>query len=328
MQATVTDADLVLGYLNADYFLGGAMPLDERAARAALESAGQPLGFDAERTAAAAARIVDSQMADAIRLASVQQGYDPREHVLYAYGGGGPVHATALARELGVARVVIPLSDLASGWSAFGVVSSDAVVVDDLPMVLNAPFDPASLNAGYATLENRVWEVLDRQGIPRTAVTLERSADIRYGIQINHVAVGLPSAEYDSEHMSQLVADFEVEYARLFGRDSGYSAAGFVMSNLRVQARAPLSDYRIGAAGADATSNGGGGRPPLKGERGVIFYERGPDRLPTPIFDGAGFHAAMIVEGPAIVEFPDTTLVLREAERASVDAAGSVIVDL
>jgi N-methylhydantoinase A len=324
-EATVTDADLVLGYLNPEYFLGGAMPLSLGAAQQALSRAGESLGFDAERTAAAAARIVDSQMADAIRLASVQQGYDPREHTLYAYGGGGPVHATALARELGVTRVVVPLSDLASGWSAFGVVSSEAVVVEDLPLVLGAPFDPAALNDGFAVLEDRVWAVLDRQGIPHGSVQLDRSADIRYGVQINHVSVGLPGAAYDVDHMQQLVEDFEQEYVRLFGADSGYSAAGFVMSSIRLQARAPLSDYRL-MPGTGV--NGGSGTPPRKGDRGVIFYELGDDRISTAIYDGAGFRAGMQIVGPAIIEFHDTTLVLRRDERATVDALGSVVVNL
>jgi N-methylhydantoinase A len=324
-EATVTDADLVLGYLNPDYFLGGAMALDGAAAARALASAGEPLGFDAEQTAAAAARIVDSQMADAIRLASVQQGYDPREHVLYAYGGGGPVHATALARELGVRRVVVPLSDLASGWSAFGVVSSDAVVVEDLPLVMGHPFEPAALNRGFDILEGRVWEVLDRQGIPRARVNLDRTADIRYGVQINHVSVALPGVEYDGAHMDQLVEDFEAEYARLFGADSGYAAAGFVMSSIRLQARAPLSEYRLAAAGS---TNSHSGTPPEKARRGVVFYELGPDRVDTPIYDGDGFRAGMTVSGPAIVEFHDTTLVLRDDEIAGVDALGSVVVDL
>jgi N-methylhydantoinase A len=323
-QATVTDADLVLGYLNPGYFLGGAMALDAAAAAQALARAGESLGFGAEQTAAAAARIVDSQMADAIRLASVQQGYDPREHTLYAYGGGGPVHATALARELGVERVVVPLSDLASGWSAFGVVSSDAVVVEDLPLVLHHPFDPAALNHGFAALEQRVWEILDRQAIPRPSVTLDRTADIRYGIQINHVSVALGGGSYDENAMAQLLLDFEAEYARLFGADSGYAAAGFVMSSIRLQARAPLSEYRLAAGSKD----GSVGAPPEKGHRGVIFYELGPERVETPVHDGAGFRAGMTVDGPAIVEFHDTTLVLREHETASVDALGSVIVDL
>jgi N-methylhydantoinase A len=264
-------------------------------------------------------------MADAIRLASVQQGYDPREHTLYAYGGGGPVHATAMARELGVTRVVIPMSDLASGWSAFGVVSSDAVIVEEMPLVLSHPFAPELLNRGYEALEGRVLDVLGGQGISRADVQLERSADIRYGVQINHVAVRLPSTHYQREHMEQLVVDFEHEYARLFGADSGYSAAGFVMSSIRLQARASLSDYAIRAA---ASTNGSSGTPPQKDVRGVIFYEAGPDRISTPIYDGAGFRPGMTITGPAIVEFPDTTLVLRSAELASVDPLGSVIVEL
>jgi len=152
-EATVTDADLVLGYLNPDYFLGGRLALSVEAARTALASAGAPLGFDAEQTAAAAVRIVDNQMADAIRLASVQQGYDPREFTMYAYGGAGAVHGPAVAAQLGIRTVVIPLGDLASGWSAFGVTSSDALIVQEAPVVFEAPFDSEIMNAEWSMVK-------------------------------------------------------------------------------------------------------------------------------------------------------------------------------
>jgi len=160
LEATVTDADLVVGYLNADNFLGGAMQLDLDAARHALGKAGSSLGLDAEQTAAAAVRIVDNHMADEIRLVSVQQGRDPRQLTLYAYGGNGPVHASALAQGLGISRVIVPLGDLASGWSAFGVAASDAVIVEETHAAMVHPFDPDALNAMWEELEDRVFERL------------------------------------------------------------------------------------------------------------------------------------------------------------------------
>jgi N-methylhydantoinase A len=324
--ATVTDADLVLGHLNPDYFLGGDITLGLDAAQEALAAAGAPLGFAATETAAAAARIVDSQMADAIRLASVQQGYDPRSYVMYAYGGAGPVHATALARELGIGRVVVPLSDLAAGWSAFGVASSEAVVVEELAKALTHPFDPEEMNADWATLEEKVRGAMSEQGISADALEWERLADIRYSQQINQVAVVAPGGEYSPAVAQELVDSFEREYERLFGADSGYAAAGFALTAMRVRARASVSDFRIAKRERDGESGGQALAP--KGERDVIFYERSLTAEATPIYDGGAFAHGMRVDGPGIVEFQDTTLVVRHGDHATVDAFGSVIVEV
>jgi N-methylhydantoinase A len=323
--ATVTDADLVLGYLNAEYFLGGDITLGTDASQKALEEAGAPLCFGAEETAAAAARIVDNQMADAIRLASVQQGYDPRDYVLYAYGGAGPVHATALARELGMKRVIVPLSDLASGWSAFGIASSDAVVVEEVAKALTHPFDPDELNEAWSALEAKVRSAMEGQGVHASQLEWERIADIRYTQQINQIAVMAPHGEYDASVTQSLVDSFEEEYERLFGQGSGYADAGFALTAMRVRARARVSDFGLAPRSSNGASNQ---HLEPKGERGVIWYERGLEREMTPIYDGNAFHPGMVVEGPGIIEFVDTTLVLRHADRATVDGFGSVVVDL
>jgi N-methylhydantoinase A len=324
--ATVTDADLVLGHLNADYFLGGDITLGIDAARDALSAAGKPLGFGAAETAAAAARIVDSQMADAIRLASVQQGYDPRSYVMHAYGGAGPVHATALARELGMRRVVVPLSDLAAGWSAFGVASSEAVVVEEVAKALTYPFDPDEMNTEWASLEEKVRAAMIGQGIGAETLEWERLADIRYSQQINQVAVVAPPGAYTPVVAQALVDSFEREYERLFGTGSGYAAAGFALTAMRVRARASVSDFHI--ARRDGTNGAGNRALAPKGKRDVIWYERSLTPEPTPIYDGAAFAHGMRVDGPGIVEFQDTTLVLRYGDHATVDAFGSVIVDV
>jgi N-methylhydantoinase A len=321
-EATVTDANLVLGYLNPDFFLGGAIKLDVGAARAALARAGAPLGFSAEETAAAAVRIVDNQMADAIRLASVQQGYDPRDFRMYAYGGGGPVHATALARELGIGEVVMPLSDLAAGWSAFGIASSDAVVVEELPKVLQFPFDPEALNEAWIKLESAAVRRMAAQGIAPAQIAWERFADIRYTMQINEVPVKAPLGPYGSEQVAALVAAFEADYERLYGQGSGYAGAGLILTALRVRARASVSDFTLSPKpkhrAVEALRQ--------KGKRDVIWYEHGLAPEPTPIYDGETFGPGGTVEGPAIVEFVDTTLVLRHRQCATVDNFGSVTI--
>jgi N-methylhydantoinase A len=325
-EATITDADLVLGYLNPDYFLGGRISLDVEKAREALGRAGEPLGFSVEETAAAAVRIVDNQMADAIRLASVQQGYDPRNHLMYAYGGAGPVHATGLAQELGISRIVVPLGDLASGWSALGVVSSDAVVVEEAPRVMTHPFDPEVINETWAVLEEKVGAVMDSHNVGGAAVDWQRSVDVRYAAQVNEVEVSAPGGIYDAALAQQLVDAFEAEYARLYGESSGYPDAGYMMSAMRLTARAPLSSFDLSARGTG--EGGGGSKPSPKAERGVIFYERGVERVPTPIYDGEALTGDATIEGPAIIEFVDTTVVVRDGQRASQDRLGSIAIDV
>jgi N-methylhydantoinase A len=322
-EPTVTDAGLVLGYLNPDYFLGGEISLDIDAARDALARAGAPLGLGAEATAAAAARICDSQMADAIRVASVQQGYDPREHVLYAFGGGGPVHATGLALELGIRRIVMPLSDIAAGWSALGAASSEAVVIREMPALMDQPFDIDKVNRSWERLESEALAVMAGQGVPATDVRVQRFTDMRYSTQVHEVEVDAPDGVYDEAAIADLVDAFEREYERLFGEGSSYAGAEHVMTSMRVRARASLGGFKL------AESDGSGGTPTQKGERDVIFYERGIDPVRTPVYDGQALSPGMEIAGPAIVEFMDTTLVLRaETQRATVDPLGSVVVDL
>jgi N-methylhydantoinase A len=315
---------LVLGYLNPDFFLGGEMALGLDAAREALARAGAPLGFDAEQTAAAAIRIVDNHMADAIRLASVQQGLDPRKFVMYAYGGGGPVHATAFARELGMSRVVVPLSDLAAGWSAFGVASSDALVVEEAPIHLVHPFDPDALNRAWASLESAALARLERQGITAGQVSWERIADVRYTMQVNQVPVLAPEGLYGAPEVEKLAEEFEDEYERLFGRGSGYADAGMLLTAVRVRASAPITSFSPSTLPQPEEAV----ILSPKGKRGVIWYERGPVREETPIYDGGDFIPGATVDGPAIVEFDDTTLVVRHGQRAEVDALGSVVVTI
>jgi N-methylhydantoinase A len=321
-EATVTDANLVLGYLNPEGILGGALSVDVAASRAALARAGEVLGYSAEQTAAAVARIVDHQMADAIRLASVQQGYDPRAHEMYAYGGGGPVHANAIARLLGVTDVVIPLSDLASGWSAFGAVSSEAVVVFEEPHAKAFPVPAAEMNSAWDRLEGKVRAAMTAQGIGEDEIAIERRVNLRYSMQVNEVAVVAPPGEYDEEAVGALSESFEQEYERLYGAGTGYAEAGFAMSAMQVQGRAKVGTYKLSARDA------GGGDPEPVGHRDVIFYEKGPEPVSTPLYTGADFLTGMEISGPAIVEYTNTTLVLHEGDRAVVDPLGSVRVSV
>jgi N-methylhydantoinase A len=320
-QPTVTDADLVLGYLNPDFFLGGALVLDTDAARAALAAAGEPLGFTAVETAAAAARIVDDQMADAIRLSSIHQGYDPRSCVMYAYGGAGAVHCPMVARKLGIKTVVMPLGDLAAGWSAFGVASADAMIVQDMPLLTPSPFDPEVFNAAWEQIEAKARESLP-ESLGDGDVQLDRFVEMRYRLQVNELRIPAPAGHYGDAEIQQLIDTFEREYELLYGQGSGYPAAGFMITTIRVSARAAMTSHELAAAGVGETYD-----VEPAGHRDVVWYELDATPRSTAVYDGSGLRPGARVTGPAIVEFIDTTLVLRHGQVAVVDPWSSIVID-
>lgn len=324
-QPTVTDAAAVLGYLDPKYFFGGRLTLDLAPARASLERVGQPLGLSAEAAAAAAMRIVNSQMADAIWLTTTQQGYDARDFVLYSFGGAGGLHATAMARELGIRKVVIPLSNFAAGWSAFGIAASDALVPLSTAVGLSSPFDPAVINDRWRQLEEQAIERLVVQGVARGAVQLRHYAEIRYALQVNEVLVEVEGGVYDEATVGRMVAAFEAEYERLYGKGSGYAAAGFSLTGLQVHGRARLSDLQVDRIDSGESASGGAS---LKGSRDVIWYARGGEPISTPVHDGPRLAIGTDLPGPAIIEYPDTTILVEHDSVARVHSSGSVVIEL
>jgi N-methylhydantoinase A len=324
-EPTVTDAAVLLGYYDPTYFFGGKITLDVAAAADALARVGAPLGLDARRTAAAALQIIDSQMADAIWLTLTQQGYDPRDFSLYGFGGGGGLHGAAIARELGARSVVVPLSNLAAGWSAFGISASEALVTEQIAMGLSSPFDPEEINNRWPILEARVAEKLAKQGVPAEAMRFHRFAELRYQLQINQVAVAAEDGAYDAAAVDRLVARFEAEYESLYGKGSGFAAAGFGLTGLQVHGTAKLSDLRVGDLVQQDT---GTPQDPTKPPRDVVWYGRGGTAEQTAVFDGARLRVGFETAGPAILEYPDTTVVVPHDSVARVDPTGSVVIDL
>lgn len=320
LEPTVTDADLVAGFLAADNFAGGRMLLDFDAAERALAEVGQPLGLTAAETAAAALRIVDNQMADEIRRVSVQQGLDPREFTLYACGGAGAVHAAAIVSEVGMREIVVPLSDLAAGWSAFGVAGAEPLVVQEAAQPMKSPFDPARMNTMWSELESTATQRLLAQGVTREDVVLSRHVDVRYSRQVNEIEVDAPDGVYGEHEVNQIILRFETEYERLFGEGSGVASAGFATSGMRVRGRSSRPD--AGTLRVNEQKPATEAPEPLR-YRDVTFHTHGPKALATPIFGPAAVHTGVHLDGPAIIELPDTSIVVPPKSRYYVDAQGS-----
>jgi N-methylhydantoinase A len=323
-QPTVTDADLVLGYLDPATFLGGRLRLDVERARASFAPLATRLGLGLVETAAGAARVVEHQMADLIRKATVQKGYDPRDCVVFAYGGAGPVHAGVYARELGAQSVVVPLGGLCSLWSALGAASADLLHIYEAVDMQPSPFDPARVMQRFAELEERGRAQLRADGVDPTRGRLARSADIRYKGQINEVEVPVPAGPLGEAALTQLVADFHRRYETVYGQGAGFQEARVEVVTYRVRASAVSAKPRIVAAREGERDPSPEARA---GSRPVYWGELG-DFEATPVFWGERLSAGNVVAGPAIVQVPDTTLVVHPFQTARVDPYGNVLIGL
>ena len=215
---TVTDADLVLGYLDGENFAGGTMRLDRPAAAAAIEPLGKRLGLDLYETASGIAQIAEFQMADLIRKVTIQKGFDPRDFTLFAFGGAGPVHAAVFARELGIDTVVVPQRETASVWCAFGAVASDILHVDERVEISQSPFDAARIREILSELRARGAAQLESDGVAPGAQRFAFSLDMRHRGQINEVEVDLAirrcgrAADLDEPPSAPSVERYELLY--------------------------------------------------------------------------------------------------------------------
>src|SRR5437899_4069086 len=186
---TVTDADVVIGIINPDNFLGGRIKLDRQKAIEAVQRIADPLKLSLMEAAAGIARIAEFKMADIIRKMTVEKGLDPRDFVLFAFGGAGPAHAGVFAHELGVQKLVIPQKEIASTWCAFGAAAADILHVYEQVDIQPSPFDASRVNATLDTLEKKANAQMDHDGIAMARRRFQFSLDMRHRGQLNVVEV-------------------------------------------------------------------------------------------------------------------------------------------
>ena len=314
-EPTVSDADLVLGYLNPDYFLGGRMSLDaERARRAVEEKVAGPLGLSVEAAAAGIFRIINAHMSDLIRRATVERGYDPRDFTLFAFGGAGPVHAGRYAAELGIRQVVVPLT--ASVHSATGLVSSDIVYQYGKSDRLLVPADRDRVNRDFDELVRRARADLAAAGFEGDGIRIERSLDMRYRYQVHELNVGMPEggAPLSEQELDGVYERFDDLYERTYGRGSGYREAGKEIMNFRLTATGALDKPRLQRY--PLSSNDAGGA--LRGSR-KVFFEEFEEPRDTPVYGFEPLRPGNEIRGPAIIETPVTTIVVNPGDRAVMD---------
>lgn len=316
--ATVTDADMLLGYLNADYFAGGSMTIDLAAARAAMGRLAARLGLSETEVAWGIHDVVNENMASAARVHIAERGKDPRAFTLLATGGAGPVHAFRVARKLGLKRILCPVA--AGVASALGLLIAPARVdrVATVAVQWDA-IDWPALEREYRALEADAARVIAETGLDADAAEIARLADMRYVGQGFEVVVPLPAGPYGAASAGAIEAAFTECYRRTFSRTPPEGRIEII--NIRVSMRArvpgPGISFALGTAGVAAA----------KGMRKVYHPEAG-GFVDTKVYDRAALPEGVRFEGPAIVEEAESTLVVGPNATMHADANGNLIVDL
>lgn len=306
-QPTVTDANLVLGYLDPANFLGGRRMLDAAAARDAVERLAQSLGVTPDEAAGGIHRLVNTRMADGVRVATVRRGVDPRGFTLLAFGGAAGLHVTAVAAELGIGRVVVPVA--ASVLSAWGMLNTDLRVELTRSQGQLAGIDVTALRAAFAEMEK---EGRQRLSWFDGEIAVLRSADMRYGEQVFEIPVLLDTMNWDSPTLAADIENaFHAAHERLYTYALRDQPAVLVNARVSVVGRLPST-----AAGGAAA---GDGPATPKAQRRVHLSGAWQE---VPVYDFLGLAAGQTVTGPAIVESDTTTVLLRAGESAQFDARG------
>ncbi len=240
-EATVTDADVVLGYLNPQSFLGGRMRLDRELAVQALASLGARLGMEPEEVALGVFRIINSQMADLILKSTIEQGHDPRECILVAYGGAGPTHAVFYGHDIG-AKAIYVLAD-STVFSAEGMLTCDITHTAETSSLVSTPFDDTELAAigeRFAQLEADVLAQFEREGASKNEISLARTLGLRFRRQVTTLEVDAEPGKVTREYGEQVLERFFERYARVFGHGALLTGGGCEIELHRVVGRLPI----------------------------------------------------------------------------------------
>ncbi|TAK81288.1 MAG: hydantoinase/oxoprolinase family protein [Betaproteobacteria bacterium] len=313
---TVTDAQLVLGYLDPDNFAGGRMKLDRDSAFRAIESLGKQLGMPAQECAAGICRIVELNMADIIRKVTVEKGFDPRDFVLFAFGGAGPAHAGVFAAELGVKKIIVPQRKAASAWCAFGAAAADVLHIFEHTEIMATPARAERINKNFELLERQAQKLMTAEGIAAARQRFEFSLDVRHKGQINEVELLLPWERLPANYEAPLRKFFVERYEKLYGRGSALAGAQLEIVVCRLRARALTPRPKLMKSKTASKKI-----PPDALRKPRSIYWSGLKK--TPVYDGEKLAVGNTIKGPAIVETADTAVVVHPGRTLRVDALGN-----
>jgi N-methylhydantoinase A len=320
-EPTVTDADLVLGYLDPDYFLGGQLRIDLAAARRAIqERIADPLGLSIEEAAWGIHQIVNESMANAARIHTLERGKDPHRFPVFAFGGAGPVHGFRIAKALGSPALIVPFG--AGVMSAVGFLTAPLAFdfVRSWPGRIDR-LDWQKVNALLGEMEAEGQSLLEKSGVLPEHIHHQRVADIRYVGQGHEIQVALPTGQLSSDNISTIINSFEEAYRRLYERLS--QSMPLEIINWRVTSSSPSPRVRLQVTGDEQTV----AQTARKGSRKAYFPELG-GYLDIPVYNRYGLLPGTSFTGPAIVEERESTVIVGPECRFRIDEQRNLLVEL
>jgi len=306
---TTTDANLITSRINPNYFCGGEIKADMNSVNQHTEILAKKLKFSKEETARGIIRIANNNMINALKLVSVNKGYDPREFTLVAFGGGGGMHATSLAKELNIPKVIIPVNS--SVFSAWGMLMSDLrrdYILTRLTTMNNAATEV--LNKTYSKMEKEVLNSFEKENISKDLVTFQRFGSFRYLGQDHSVEISLDNINYDNSSVTQIINDFHEQYEKEFTYrlDSQVDMIQFHLVAFAKIDKPELQERNITGISIEET---------IKENRKVDFDQLGIHQ--TKIYDFNLLEPEMEFFGPAVVEDSSTTVVIFPNQKCTVD---------
>tara|TARA_Y100001934_G_C12369657_1_gene785567 strand:+ start:468 stop:2618 length:2151 start_codon:yes stop_codon:yes gene_type:complete len=323
-QPTITDANLVLGRLDPDYFAGGEMKLDREAAYAAIRThCAEPLGLSVEGAAHGIVEIANTAMVNALRLVSVQRGHDPRDFMLIGFGGAGPAHTVRLAEQAGIPKVLIPLGPGTA--SALGLLVTDVRMEGSATLIARADqVDLAKISSEFERLESLGREAHHQAASASGEPEFERAVEMRYWGQSFELSVPVPKRDSIDQHwMDELTESFHEAHETAYGFRANDEPVELVNLRLTTVGKIARPKMRkLANVDSDPSSS-------IKGFRQVYFASETGDRgmIDSTVYDRSLLPAGAVFTGPAIVEEPDCTTVIHPEWKVTVDQFGNLSIE-
>ena len=319
-EPTVTDADLMLGILNPDYYLGGRIKLDVNAASRAIEELGKKIGLGKIETAKAVFDLQNAHMADLLRLVVTRNGYDPRDFTLFCYGGGGPTHGAIYGRELGFKEMY--MFGNSAVWSAFGIASADITRIFQRHRYLRVPVQATVINETFSEIEEEALQEMERIGFDRKEIVLRRELGMKFGRQVNMETIPVPGKTYTDQDLEEIYKSFLEYYQSLYGEGAAFIEAGLEIMTFIVRAIRPSVLSAMGKGDLAGQSSA----PALKGKREVFLAEAGRF-VPVDVYEFDRLRPGNVIAGPAVIEATTTTMLMLSGQVATIDEYKNVRIE-
>lgn len=319
-EPTVSDADLILGYLDADYFLKGKMRIyPDKAEKAIKDMIAQPLSLDVIRAAHGIYTVINANMAQGVRVASIARGYDPRECLLVIAGGAGPVHACEIAKELEMHLILVP--KVSSVFCASGMLMSDLrhdFVRVYYTLIAEGHVDANVINSLYMEMRNEGVSTLQKEGVSLENMTITYSADLRYEAQLNEIEIAIPldNGTFTMNQLPLVQQAFDDKHNALYGYNLVGTKLELICLRVKVMGLTEKPKFReMPYLGEDASSA-------IKGQRQIYYNDK---FVTVPIYDGQKMGHGHRVSGPAIIEEPTTTFLITPEFQSMCDRFGNYL---